>query len=72
MTFVHQALTWGFLLALAPLLIHLINLMRRKRVQWAAMDFLLRSYKKHRRWIWLKQLLLLLMRMALIWWVVKH
>ena len=66
MTFVHQALTWGFLLALVPLLIHLINLMRRHRVQWAAMEFLLRSYKKHRRWIWLKQFLLLLMRMAAI------
>ncbi len=64
MTFVHQALTWGFLLALVPLLIHLINMMRQQRVQWAAMDFLLRSYKKHRRWIWLKQFLLLLMRMA--------
>ena len=66
MTFVHQALTWGFLLALLPLLIHLINLMRRRRVQWAAMDFLMRSYKKHRRWIWLKQFLLLLTRMAAI------
>jgi hypothetical protein len=66
MTFVYQALTWGFLLALVPLLIHLINLMRRRRVQWAAMDFLLRSYKKHRKWIWLKQLLLLLMRMAAV------
>jgi hypothetical protein len=66
MTFVHQALTWGFLLALVPLLIHLINLMRRRRVQWAAMEFLLRSYKKHRKWIWLKQFLLLLMRMAAI------
>ncbi len=66
MTFVHQALTWGFLLALVPLLIHLINLMRRRRVQWAAMEFLLRSYKKHRRWIWLKQFLLLLARMAAI------
>lgn len=66
MTFVHQALTWGFLLALIPLLIHLINLMRRRRVQWAAMEFLLSSYKKHRRWVWLKQLLLLLMRMAAV------
>ena len=66
MQFVHQALTWGFLLALVPLLIHLINLLRRRRVQWAAMDFLLRSYKKHRKWIWLKQLLLLLTRMAVI------
>lgn len=66
MQFVHQALTWGFLLALVPLLIHLINMMRHQRVQWAAMEFLLRSYKKHRKWIWLKQLLLLLMRMAAV------
>src|SRR5258708_36151973 len=66
MQFVHSALTWGFLLALAPLLIHLINMMRHRRVQWAAMEFLLASYKKHRTWIWLKQLLLLLARMAAV------
>jgi len=66
MQFVHQALTWGFLLALVPLLIHLINMMRHRRVQWAAMEFLLASYKKHRKWVWLKQLLLLLARMAAV------
>ena len=66
MQFVHTALTWGFLLALVPLLIHLINMMRHQRVRWAAMDFLLQSYKKHRKWIWLKQLLLLLLRMAAV------
>ena len=66
MQFVHQALTWGFLLALLPLLIHLINMMRHQRVQWAAMEFLLASYKKHRKWIWLKQLLLLLARIAAV------
>lgn len=66
MQFVYQALTWGFLLALLPLLIHLINMMRHRRVKWAAMEFLLQSYKKHRRWIWLKQLLLLLARMGAV------
>src|SRR5207253_2538926 len=66
MQFIHQALTWGFLLALVPLLIHLINMMRHRRVRWAAMEFLLASYKKHRKWIWLKQLLLLLARMAAV------
>src|SRR5436190_23170444 len=66
MQFVHQALTWGFLLALVPLLIHLINMMRHRRIQWAAMEFLLASYKKHRKWIWLKQLLLLLARMIAV------
>jgi hypothetical protein len=66
MQFIYSALTWGFLLALVPLAIHLINMMRHTRVRWAAMDFLLASYKKHRKWIWLKQLLLLLARMAAI------
>ncbi len=66
MQFVHQALTWGFLLVLLPLLIHLINMLRHRRVHWAAMDFLLQAYKKHRRWIWLKQLLLLLMRVFVV------
>ncbi len=66
MHFVYQPLTWGFLLVLLPLLIHLINMMRHRRVRWAAMDFLLQAYKKHRKWIWLKQLILLLMRMAAV------
>lgn len=66
MQFVFQALTWGFLLTMVPVLIHLINMLRHRRVKWAAMDFLLKSYKKHRRWVWLKQFLLLLARMAVI------
>src|SRR5687767_2222811 len=57
-------LAWGFLLALVPLLIHLINLLRHRRVKWAAMEFLLRSYKKHRKWVWLRQFLLLASRIA--------
>jgi hypothetical protein len=47
-------------------LIHLINMMRHRRVKWAAMDFLLASYRKHRRWVWLKQLMLLALRMLAI------
>jgi hypothetical protein len=66
MEFVHQTLTWGFLLALAVPLIHLINLVRRRRVQWAAMDFLLQSHRRRKTWVWLTQLLLILARMAVI------
>ena len=51
-------------LFLLPILIHLINMMRHRRVKWAAMEFLLKSHKKHRNWVWLKQLLLLLSRIA--------
>lgn len=66
MQFIHQPLTWAFFLVLLPLLIHLINLMRQKHVDWAAMEFLLQAYKKHRKWVWLKQFMLLMARMLAI------
>ena len=47
-----------------PILIHLINRLRHKRVNWAAMEFLLASHKKNRNWVWLKQFLLLAARIA--------
>ncbi len=59
-------LTIGLPLVALPLLIHLINLRRHRRIQWAAMDFLLESQKRNKRWILLKQLLLLLLRTAAI------
>ena len=49
-----------------PIAIHLINLMRHRKVQWAAMEFLLTSQKRNRTWVMLKQLLLLLLRVAAI------
>ena len=64
--FVHPLLLWGMAIVAAPVLIHLINLLRHRRVEWAAMEFLLLSRKKHHTWIILKQLLLLLLRMAAI------
>ena len=65
--FVHPSLFWiGLPLVGLPILIHLINLLRQRKVEWAAMEFLLSSQKKHRKWIILKQLLLLLMRMAAV------
>ena len=66
MQFLYPALTVGFFLALVPLLIHLINMMRHRRVRWAAMEFLLQSHRRHRRWIWLRQWILLLARMAAV------
>ncbi|MGO9109244.1 MAG: BatA domain-containing protein [Thermoguttaceae bacterium] len=57
---------WGMWFVAAPLLIHLINMLRHQRVEWAAMEFLLASQKKHQTWVILKQLLLLLLRMAAI------
>ncbi len=65
-SFVFQPLLWGLLLVGVPVLIHLINMLRHRRVPWAAMEFLLQSQKRNRTWIMLKQLLLLLMRMAAV------
>jgi hypothetical protein len=63
MQFIHPSLiTLGMWFLAAPILIHLINMLRHQRVQWAAMEFLLVSQKKHRTWVVLKQLLLLLLR----------
>ena len=58
-SFVYPALVWGLLIAGVPVLIHLINLLRHRRVQWAAMEFLLASQKRNRTRVLLKQLLLL-------------
>ncbi|MGE0608531.1 MAG: BatA domain-containing protein [Pirellulales bacterium] len=65
-TYVHPALLWGLGLLALPILIHLINLLRHRRVQWAAMEFLLHSQRKNSTWIRLKELLLLLLRMLAI------
>jgi len=59
-------LTIGLPLVAVPILIHLINLRRQQRIRWAAMQFLLESQRRNRRWILLKQLLLLATRMGII------
>lgn len=59
-------LWWGLPLALAPVIIHLINLLRHRKVPWAAMEFLISSQKKYRTRVLLRQLLLLLLRVAAI------
>lgn len=66
MQFLFPSLLWGFLLVGIPVLIQLITLLRHRRRQWAAMEFLLESYRRNRRWVWLKQLLLLASRMAIM------
>ncbi len=63
---VHAPLLWGLALLGVPILIHLINRLRHRRVHWAAMEFLLASQKRSRTWIMLKQLLLLLLRIAAV------
>jgi hypothetical protein len=56
----------GAALVSAPIVIHLINRIRFRRVKWAAMEFLLKAQKKMRRKKILEQLLLLLLRCLLV------
>src|SRR5215475_1753868 len=56
----------GGALISSPIIIHLINRMRFKRVRWAAMEFLLKSQKKNRRRLIIEQLILLLLRITLV------
>src|SRR5213596_1442393 len=56
----------GGALVSAPIIIHLINRMRFKRVRWAAMEFLLKSQKRNRRRLIIEQLILLFLRCALV------
>jgi hypothetical protein len=56
----------GILLISVPIIIHLINRIRFKRIRWAAMEFLLKSQKRNRRRLILEQLLLLALRCLLV------
>ena len=56
----------GGALVSSPLIIHLINRLRYKRVKWAAMEFLLKSQKKNRRRLIIEQLILLFLRCLLV------
>jgi hypothetical protein len=65
--FVHPSLAGAaLLLGLVPLIIHLINRRRFRRVPWAAMKFLLAANRQSIRRMRLEQLLLLLLRIAVV------
>ncbi|HTU94181.1 MAG TPA: BatA domain-containing protein [Gemmataceae bacterium] len=56
----------GGLLVSSPIIIHLINRMRFKRIRWAAMEFLLKSQKRNRRRLIIEQMILLALRCLLV------
>jgi Aerotolerance regulator N-terminal/von Willebrand factor type A domain len=65
--FLNPAYFWpGVALVTLPIIVHLINRLRFRRVRFAAMEFLLRSDQKNRRRILLEQLLLLLLRVLIV------
>jgi hypothetical protein len=65
MHFLSPLLIWGTLLGAIPLIIHLLNRRRFRRVEWAPMRHLKLTIRRNRRRIQIEQLLLLLLRIAL-------
>ena len=65
--FVHPALFWGGIgLVSIPIIIHLLNRRRFRRLEWAAMEFLLDALRRNRRRIRIEQWILLLLRIAAV------
>jgi len=63
----HPGLLWtGLGLVAVPLLIHLLFRRRHRVVRWAAMDFLLAALRKQRRRMRIEDLILLLVRCAVV------
>lgn len=52
--------------AAVPVIIHLINLTRYRKVDWAAMEFLLAAYKRTRKRMQMENLIMLLLRVAAV------
>jgi len=66
LSFLSPLLIWGTLLGAIPLIIHLLNRRRFRRVEWAPMRYLKLTIQRNRRRIEIEQLLLLLLRIALL------
>ena len=62
MTFLQPIALLGLLFALAPFIIHLLNLLRHRTVPWAATRFLFQARKSSSRLSKLKRWLILLLR----------
>lgn len=57
---------WWAAAASVPIAIHLLSRRRYRRVPWAAMDFLERAFKRTRRRLRIENLLLMLLRVAIL------
>ncbi|MEK6644060.1 MAG: BatA domain-containing protein [Planctomycetota bacterium] len=58
----NPALAAGTAAVAGPILIHILSKRRFRRVQWAAMDFLLEAHRHNRRRVRMEQLILLVLR----------
>ncbi|MCC6573255.1 MAG: BatA domain-containing protein [Planctomycetes bacterium] len=67
-----QPWMWGLALgvpalaALVPIIIHIINLTRYRKIDWAAMEFLLAAYRRTRRRLQMEHIIMLLLRVMAV------
>ena len=66
MTFLQPGLLWMLPLAALPVIVHLLNLRRHRKVDWGAMQFLLQATRQRRGHTRLRHLLILLSRVLAI------
>jgi hypothetical protein len=66
LSYLSPAMLWGMALAAVPILIHLLFRRRFRRIDWAPMHYLKISIQRNRRRVRLEQLLLLILRTALV------
>jgi len=64
--FVHPGFLWALPAVAVPIVIHLLNRRRYRRVQWAAMMHLLRAERRSRRRVRWENVLLLVLRCAAV------
>jgi hypothetical protein len=65
-SYLSPAMLWGMALAAIPIIIHLLFRRRFRRIEWAPMHYLKLSIQRNRRRVRLEQLLLLILRTALV------
>jgi len=66
MSFLHPEFLWLAPLVAVPILIHLLNRVRYRRIRWAAMEFLLATEQRAVRRARLRQILLMILRTAVL------
>ena len=66
LSFLNAPLLWGMGLASIPLIIHLLFRRRYRRIEWAPMHYLKLTIQRNRKRIRIEQILLLLLRTAMI------
>ena len=66
MSFLNTAMLWGLTALAVPIVIHLLNRRRFRRVPWAAMRFIKVSVEQNQRRMKLEDMLLLLLRCVLV------